>query len=213
MQSIKDAKPARHRWLAQAAAAGLCLALAGCSSTTNGSPAVTKTVTQSPASGVPAAAASSPAAPTPTAAVEMRGNAATNAACKLLSNDQIAAVSGLAVVGMLGLPGTNANGKRSEQCTWYLDPKYVQSSLVVQYTVYATPPADLKAYYAQVIKQGYYKQVPNVGDIAKIDKHVVDAIYRRASIGISLLVHAEATPEDQTASIELMRLVLKGIVQ
>lgn len=40
---------------------------------------------------------------------------------------------------------------------------------MVQYTVFAKAPGDLKAYYAQVIKQGYYKQVPNVGDLAKID--------------------------------------------
>jgi hypothetical protein len=32
-------------------------------------------------------------------------------------------------------------------------------------------------------------------------------------MSVTLLVHAEATPEDQAASIEFMRLVMTGIAQ
>lgn len=213
MQPSQEANTARKGWFAALVAAGLCCALTGCSNTTNGSAQAGGATGQAPAASTPTASASPSTTATPTASLEMRGNAATNPACTLLSIDQVAAISGLAVTALLGLPGTNRDGKRSESCTWYLDPKYVQSSLVVQYTVFDKPPTDLTTYYAQVIKQGYYKKVPNLGDIAKIDKHVIDAIYKRASMSVTLLVHAEATPEDQAASIELMRLVMKGVAQ
>lgn len=146
-------------------------------------------------------------------APELRGNAASNPACKLLSNDQVAAISGLAVTGLLGLPGSAANDRRSESCTWYLDPKYVQSSLVVQYSVYLKPPANVAEYYKSVIKLGYGKAVPRLGTVAKIDKHVVDAIYLRAEIHVTLVVHAEASAEDQSATIQLTRLAMTGIAQ
>lgn len=73
----------------------------------------------------------------------------------------------------------------------------------------AAPPA----YYRQVIQQGYYKAVPKLGEVAKIDRHVVDAVYKRAEIHVELLVHAEATTADQAAAIQIMRLVMRGIAQ
>jgi hypothetical protein len=144
----------------------------------------------------------------------MRGNAATNPACQLLTVDQVATNSGLSVNGVLGLVADTTNpAKHSESCTWFLEAKDVQSSLVVQYTVFAKPPSEITAYYKQMSKQGFAEIVPDLGDVAKIKGHVLDAVYKRASISVTLLTHAEATAEDQAAAIQLMRLVMPGIAQ
>lgn len=151
---------------------------------------------------------------TPASVVPLRGNAATNPACALLSQEQVAAEAGLAVVGVLGLAADNSNpAKHSESCTWFLDPKVVQSSLVVQYTLYDKPPADILGYYPQVVAQGFGTVVPKLGDYSKIKGHVVDTVFKRAEIHVTLLTHAEATPEDQAATIRIMRLVMAGIRQ
>jgi len=186
----------------------VCLVLAGCGGgdAKSAKPAAGRTA--------PSASDSPSAAPSASRAVTLQGNAATNPACKLLTLDQISAASGLDVVGMLGLDmGPQSPAKHSESCTWYLDPKYVQSSLVVQYSVFAKPPVELPPYYRQVIAQGYAKAVPQLGDMSKIDKHTVDTVYRRAEIHVVLLVHAVATPEEQAATVQLMRLVMAGIPQ
>jgi len=146
--------------------------------------------------------------------VTLRGNAATNPACKLLSIDQVASIAGLPVVGILGLASDPA--QHSESCTWYLEPRYLQSSLVVQYKLYPQPPTSLKAYYKDVIRQGYGKAVPKLGDVAKIFGNVgpvVDTVYRRAEIHVTVLVHPQATAEDRAAAIQFTRLVLAGIKQ
>lgn len=198
----------RRQWFVAGTAVGLCLALTGCGggSNTKAAPQATELVTQPVAS--PSAEESQTTAPT------LRGNAATNPACKLLSLDQVATAASLNVIGVLGLPADTTNpAKHSESCTWFLDSKDVQSSLVVQYTLFAKPPADLKAYYPQVITQGFGKAVPKLGDISKIKGHVLDTIYKRAEIHVSLLTHAEATAQDQAAAIAVMRLVMAGIPQ
>jgi hypothetical protein len=152
--------------------------------------------------------------PATTAAPPLRGNAATNPACALLTVEQVSEAAGLAVIGILGLPADTTNpAKHSESCTWFLDPKEVQSSLVVQYTVFAKQPKDLLAYYPQVISQGFGTKVADLGDLSKIKGHVLDTIDRRAEIHVSLLTHAEATPSDQAAAIGLMRTVIAGIHQ
>ena len=144
----------------------------------------------------------------------MRGNAATNPACKLLTVDQVATNSGLTVNGVLGLESDTANpAKHSESCTWFLESKEVQASLVVQYTLFAAPPSEITKYYKQLIKQGPAKAVPDLGDVAKIDGHVLDAVYKRATISVTLLSHAQATAEDQAVAIQLTRLAMPGIVQ
>ena len=157
--------------------------------------------------------------PTPTVTesaappINMQGNAATNPACKLLTVEQVQAAAGLDVVGMLGLEPPAGSAPHLESCTWFLDPKVVQSSLVVQYMVHAKRPADLLAYYPQVIAQGFGKEVPKLGAISKIQGFVLDTIYKRAEIHVSLLTHPKATAEDQAATIGLMRLVMPGIKQ
>lgn len=196
-----------HRWRLAGSALGLSLALAGCGGSSKAASPLASTVAIQP-SASPSAEEAQATAPT------LRGNAATNPACKLLSLEQVSAAAGLTVNGVLGLPADKSNpAKLAESCTWYLESKSVQSSLVLQYTLYARPPADLKAYYPQVIAQGFGKAVPHLGDISKVSGHVLDTIYRRAEIHVSLLVHAEATPQDQAAAISLMRLVMAGIKQ
>lgn len=197
----------RRQCFVAGTAVGLCLALTGCGGgSTSAAPQATGVVSQPVAS--PSAEESQTTAPT------LRGNAATNPACKLLSLDQVATAASLNVIGVLGLPADTTNpAKHSESCTWFLDSKDVQSSLVVQYTLFAKPPADLKAYYPQVITQGFGKAVPKLGDISKIKGHVLDTIYKRAEIHVSLLTHAEATAQDQAAAIAVMRLVMAGIPQ
>ncbi|HEY8621941.1 MAG TPA: hypothetical protein VIM01_17905 [Dermatophilaceae bacterium] len=205
-----------HRWYAVPVAVAMSLALAACGSTPGGgsaqkSGAVTSQADSSTPSEVPASPSTDES---PTEAVTLRGNAATNPACKLLSVDQVATIAGLPVVGILGLATDPA--QHSESCTWYLEPKYLQSSLVVQYTLHPQPPTSLKAYYKDVIRQGYGKAVPKLGDVAKIFGNVgpvVDAVYRRAEIHVTVLVHPEATAEDRAAAIQLTRLVMAGIKQ
>lgn len=172
------------------------------------------------ASTSPSEAVESPSAepqttdPSESTAPTMSGNARRNPACRLLSLDEVTAASRLDVIGVLGLPADKTNpDKRSESCTWFLDPKIIQSSLVVQYTLYDQPPAELIAYYPQVIAQGFGKAVPRLGDSSKIDGHVLDTIYRRAEIHVTLLTHAEATRADQKAAIALMRRVMTGLRQ
>ncbi|MDP9241484.1 MAG: DUF3558 family protein [Actinomycetota bacterium] len=196
------------RWLIGSAAVAACLALAACGGGATAKPNAAGRPAPSAAEVSPSAAPSAAAAPT------LRGNAAANPACKLLTTDQVASAAGLSVVGVLGLEADTTNpAKHSESCTWFLDPKYVQSSLVVQYTVYAKPPAELPPYYRQVIAQGYGKAVPQLGDISKINKHVLDTVDRRAEIHLTLLVHADATAPEQAATVQLMRLVMAGIPQ
>jgi hypothetical protein len=164
---------------------------------------------------MPSGVAASPSTEeSPTTAVTLRGNAATNPACKLLSVEQVGAIAGLPVVGILGLTGNRA--QHSESCTWYLEPRYLQSSLVVQYKLYPEPPTGLTAYYRDVIAQGYGKAVPQLGDVAKIFGDVgpvVDTVYRRAEVHVTVLVHPAATAADRAAAIRLMRIVLAGIRQ
>lgn len=158
----------------------------------------------------PSPSASAEAAKAPT----LRGNAATNPACKLFTTDEVAAGTGLPVVGVLGLAIDNtASVKKSESCTWYLDSKIVQASLVVQYTLYPKPPTEIATYYKQVIAQGFGKQVPQLGDISKIDKHALDTVYRRYEIHVSMLLHGEATADDQAKTTEIMRQLLTRIPQ
>ena len=154
-------------------------------------------------------------APVPTAAPEMRGNAATNAACKLLTLEQVATLSGLNVTGLLGLPTQGvAPASTSENCTWFLDSKEIQASLVLQYTVHAKRPADVLAYYPTVVKQGLAKEVPNLGDYSKISSAVLDTIDNRAEIHVTLRLHyPDATPQDQAATIAIMRFVMAGVPQ
>lgn len=205
-----------HRWYAVPVAVAMSLALAACGSTPGGgsaqkSGAVTSQADSSTPSEVPASPSTDES---PTEAVTLRGNAATNPACKLLSVDQVATIAGLPVVGFLGLATDPA--QHSESCTWYLEPKYLQSSLVVQYTLHPQPPTSLKAYYKDVIRQGYGKAVPKLGDVAKIFGNVgpvVDTVYKRAEIHVTVLVHPEATAEDRAAAIQLTRLVMAGIKQ
>lgn len=204
------------RWVLAGPALGLsiALALAGCGG--GGSNADDEKPSDTPSVSAPVTMPeTSPSATESTAApINMQGNAATNAACQLLTVDQVQAAAGLDVVGMLGLPPTTASpSSHSESCTWFLDPKVVQSSLVVQYTVHAQRPTDVIAYYPQVIEQGFGKKVPELGTISKIYGHVLDTIYKRAEIHVTLLTHAEATAEDQTATIGLMRVVMAGIKQ
>lgn len=161
----------------------------------------------------PPAATETPESPSADS-ITLQGNAATNPACQLLTIEQVQGAAGLDVVGMLGLPADTTNpDKHSESCTWFLDPKVVQSSLVVQYTTYGKPPADVIAYYPQVIEQGFAKAVPGLGTVSKINGHVLDTIHQRTEIHLTLLTHAEATPEDQAAAIDLMRIVMAGIKQ
>lgn len=197
----------RQRGLRGGTAVAVTLALAGCGgSSRTATPRATGVASQPVAS--PTAEEAQATAPT------LRGNAATNPACKLLSVEQVSAAAGLSVNGLLGLPADKSNpAKLAESCTWYLESKSVQSSLVLQYTVYARRPADLLAYYPQVIAQGYGKAVPHLGDISKISGHVLDTIYKRAEIHVSLLVHAEATAQDQAAAVSLMRVVMAGVAQ
>ncbi|MEO6203911.1 MAG: hypothetical protein ABIO67_00785 [Mycobacteriales bacterium] len=187
----------------------LAVVLAGCGQ--GAQPNATET---KPASGLsaPTEVESSPeAAATPPT---MLGNAATNPACALLSVEQVAANANLPVTGLRGLVGDTHNpDKHSESCTWYLDSKDVQSSLVLQYTLFSQPPSDVRAYYPQVIEQGFGKAVPNLGDISKIYGHALDTVFKRAEIHVTLLTHAEATPADQAAAIAIMRLVLAGLPQ
>lgn len=162
----------------------------------------------------PTASSTTSATTPPAAAPQMRGNAATNPACKLLTLEQITTLTGLNVTGLLGLPTQGDAAKKAESCTWYLDSETIQASLVVQYTVYAKPPADLLAYYPTVVKQGLGKRVPKLGDYSKIDSAVLDTIDRRAEIHVTLRLHyPEATPEDQAATIAIMRLVMAGVPQ
>lgn len=151
----------------------------------------------------------------PTAEIEMRGNAATNNACQLLTLDQVTTLSELNVYAMLGLETQGvAPAATSESCTWFLDSKEIQASLVVQYTLHPKPPADLLGYYPTVVQQGFGKEVPELGDYSKISSAVLDTIDRRAEIHVTLRRHyPDATPEDQAATIALMRLVMAGIPQ
>ncbi len=164
-------------------------------------------------SATPTATETASADPEPSAAaVNLQGNAATNPACALLSLEQVQAAAGLDVIGMLGLPADSTNpDKHSESCTWFLDPKVVQSSLVVQYTTYRKRPSDVIAYYPQVVDQGFAKAVPRLGTVSKVNGHVLDTIDKRTEIHLTLLTHAEATAEDQAAAIGLMRIVMAGI--
>jgi hypothetical protein len=192
-----------------ACAALLLLCLTGCAGGA-ARPAADAATSQPDSTLASATAEASPAAEAPA----MRGNAATNPACKLLSLNQVSTQAALPVIAVLGLPADTTNpAKHSESCTWFLEPKVVQSSLVVQYTMFAKPPADLKAYYPQVIAQGFGRAVPKLGDISKIQGHVLDTVYKRAEIHVSLLTHAEATAQDKLATIALMRLVMAGIKQ
>lgn len=208
----------RYQWIV-AGTTVVCLAVAGCGGDASPTPPASGVVSQpAPPPPATAPAATEPAATepatAPAAAPTLRGNAATNPACKLLSIEQVTTHAGLSVLGVLGLVADTSNpAKHSESCTWLLEAKDVQSSLVVQYTLFAKPPADLKAYYPQVIKQGFGEAVPQLGDISKIQGHVLDTIDRRAEIHVSLLTHAEATAEDQAAAIAIMRLVMAGMPQ
>lgn len=165
----------------------------------------------------PATSASSQPTETtaPPFAVEMRGEAATSPACKLLTVEQVTAISGLSVTAMSGLPTQGvAPSPISESCTWFLDSKEIQASLVVQFGLTAQPRADLLAYYPTVVQQGIAKQVPGLGDYSKVESAVIDTIYKRAEIHSTLRLHyPEATPEDQAKNVEIMRLLMAGIPQ
>jgi len=207
-----------HRWYAVPVAVAMSLALAACGGSAPravGNAQSSGAVPSQTASSIPSEVPASPSTDqSPTEAVTLRGNAATNPACKLLSIDQVASIAGLPVVGILGLASDPA--QHSESCTWYLEPRYLQSSLVVQYKLYPQPPTSLKAYYKDVIRQGYGKAVPKLGDVAKIFGNVgpvVDTVYRRAEIHVTVLVHPQATAEDRAAAIQFTRLVLAGIKQ
>jgi hypothetical protein len=167
-----------------------------------------------PSSLQPAPESSAPETSAAAAPVNLQGNAARNPACKLLSIGEVEAAAGLTVIGILGLPADTTNpDKHSESCTWFLEPKVVQSSLVVQYTRYGEPPADVIAYYPQVVDQGLATAVPNLGTVSKINGHVLDTIFQRTEIHVTLLTHAEATSEDQRSTVGLMRTVMPRIKQ
>jgi hypothetical protein len=204
------------RWVLAGSAFGLslALALAGCGGGGSNADDEKPSDTPSASEAVTAPETSPTVTESNAAPINMQGNAATNPACKLLTLDQVQTAAGLDVIGMLGLPADTTNpDKHSESCTWFLDPKVVQSSLVVQYTTYGTRPADVIAYYPQVIDGGFATAVPKLGTVSKINGHVLDTIYKRTEIHVTLLTHAEATAADQAATIGLMRIVMVGIKQ
>ena len=145
----------------------------------------------------------------------MRGEAATSPACKLLTPEQVSTISGLKVTAMSGLPTQGvAPSAVSESCTWFLDSTEIQASLVVQFTVFPTPPADVLAYYPTVVQQGFAKEVPDLGDYSKISSAVLDTIDGRAEIHSTLRLHyPQATSEDQAKNVAFMRLLIVGIAQ
>lgn len=185
----------------------LLVALAGCGGGGGDEPKSVATHRTS------APAESSQPAESAAAAPTMRGNAATNRACKLLTLEQVKTLSGLNVTGLLGLPTQGvAPASTSENCTWYLDSKEIQASLVVQYTKHPKPPADLLAYYPTVVKQKLAERVPHLGDFSKISSAVLDTLDGRYEIHVTLRRHyPEATPEDKSATIAIMRLVMAGV--
>lgn len=156
----------------------LALALASCGGADDGAAANDTSATTPSASAPIPSPDSSPSVTESTAPkVNLQGNAATNPACRLLTLEQVQAATHLDVIGMLGLPADTTNpDKHSESCTWFLDPKVVQSSLVMQYTTYAQRPSDLIAYYPQVIASGVGDAVPELGTVSKIDGHVLDTV-------------------------------------
>lgn len=190
---------------------------AGCGSESGSGDDASSTSNSAPPTEAPTSSASTQPteAPAPATEVEMRGEAATSLACKLLTLEQVIDISGLNVSGMLGLPTQGvAPSAVSESCTWFLDSKEIQASLVVQYTVFPTPPANVLAYYPKVVQQGFAKEVPDLGDYSKISSAVLDTIDRRAEIHVTLRLHyPDATPEDQAKTIAIMRLVTAGIPQ
>lgn len=181
-----------HRWYAAPVAIGMCLALAAC----GGSAPQADGNTQKPGA-LPSQSASStpfevPASPTadasPSAAPLLSGDAATSPACKMLSIDQVVSFTGLPVTEVSSLVGEDPS--RRDNCTWYLDSKEIQASLSVSWRLHDVPPPGEAAYLRGLPKKGYGKAVPNLGDAATVDKHTVDAGYKRASFHVSLLTHA-----------------------
>lgn len=183
---------------------------AGCSSSTKGhgtAPASAHRPASShrPASAAPVAEAST--APPSAAAVELRGDAATNKACRQASAAELERITGGHIVAELGLTGAGAYSKTTASCTWYFTPTEISSPVViVQYGRSDTVRKDVIAYYRDVIKQGYGKLIPGVGDIAKWYKHDIDVIDGRVVLTVRTYLHNSV--QEQATNLKVLHLVL-----
>lgn len=202
-------------------AAAVVLAAAGCSraGTPTAAPAETRlepTPAAATASPEPSPTEPVPTKPGPTAAAPiLTGDAATNAACRLATVEEIQAQVLAGVREMKGLTSPGAYAPNSLSCAWYLDSEEIGiPSVVVQWefpvTTYHDSVVDL---YRMIVDQGLATAVEGVGDMAMLQGWTAEAVAGENIVRVSVLQHVEPTTKDKEDAIALLRLFLERVEQ
>ena len=150
-------------------------------------------------------------APAPTdRAPLLTGDAATNKACELATVTEIQDHAEAGVTEIRGLTAPGAYGTNSLSCAWFLDSEEIGiPSVTVQWefpvTTWHDPVIDL---YGSMVEQGLATRIDGVGEYAVLQGWTAEAVVDERIVRVSVLLHAEATPEDQEKATTLLRLLL-----
>jgi hypothetical protein len=192
------------------------LAAAGCGGTsgptgvtaapTSAAPTISATLEPTPV------AATAAPLPSPTSAAPLlTGDAATNAACDLATVEEIQAEVQAGVKEVKGLTSPGAYAKNSLSCAWYLDSEEIGiPSVTVQWEFPVTTWHDpVVGLYESMVDQKLATRIEGVDDYAVLQGWTAEAVADERIVRVSVLLHVEATPEDQEKATTLLRLFLE----
>lgn len=208
MASSADRSP-RRCFAARAALISIGLiaavAVSGCggsSGAEHSTAAQPPTVATQPIRSQPATSAAVP--------IVLRGDAATNPACKLATVAELEAIAGgPTVADELGLQASGSYSPKAYSCTWHFhDTELNAPAVVVQYEVSPIKHPEVVAYNKSLITQRYATAVPNLGDVAILEHFDLTIIDGTVQLHVRVQLHPG---EDPAQTIAVARLVLPRI--
>lgn len=201
-------------------AAAVVLAAAACGGGGTATQAPTTTPLVPTAAAATATPEPSPPEPSPTpgptrAAPILTGDAATNAACRLATVEEIEGQVLAGVRELKGLTSPGAYAPNSLTCAWYLDSEEIGiPSVLVQWEFPVTTHHDAVVdVYRMIVDQGLGTAVEGIGDMAMLQGWTAETIAGENILRVSVLQHVEPTTKDKEDAIALLRLFLERVEQ
>jgi hypothetical protein len=153
---------------------------------------------------VPATDASVRPPPPP---VVLEGDAATNLACTLATDDEMRGLAGVVLRDKLGTTAPGPYGDQMLSCTWHFEDTEIHSpAIVVQYEVMRRERPDLVAYNRSLIKQGVDSAIDVAGDVSIFAAHTSEVVDGRLHAFVRAQLHD--VPEERELNVAVLRLVL-----
>lgn len=194
-------------------AAGIAATACACSAVHNttgaGAAALPPASPPSAMSTSDAGVSATPAVPVPVP-VLMRGDAATNPACKLAAVEEVERVAGgLRAVDELGLRTPGPDVSPSYNCTWHFAPTDLNTpAIVVIYNTTRTVQTALIAYDKSLVTDKFGTAVPHLGDVAVLRGSILDLVDKTVQMKISAFLHSRPTG---AVAVAMAKLILPRV--